>query len=238
MRVLALLIWFTAIHSADMTWIRDPGPDIVMKCNHGTDMQVAAVNGKLEINPRGNLPAVDEVAKGFEGAHHIRLGPLDVIGIDKGEFGGGLGFVKGKQLELIVTDNVQGFVTVEQQIFALTGLAHLGSQTGKVWHCREDNGQMKVRLISMLPGTPYTWITHKNSLLILTSSALVSFSTDLEGSFDEMSVHNCDGFWSALYPNSMVQIGDDFYVGARSCVLRFSKPKEGKRTVIELGQVK
>lgn len=78
-----------------------------------------------------------------------------LIGVDKGEFGGGLRFrpLSGKEVELS-EDNVTAILPIPDGAIVFFGLAHLSLNRGHAMRLREHEGVWSLSFIDALPGRP------------------------------------------------------------------------------------
>lgn len=106
-----------------------------------TQWQVSALNGELKISEyrREDVqlpPAFKPSEQGWERArkHVLKFNDGWLVGIDAGEFGGGLWITNkdGSQSKQILMDNVKGIVQTQRGILVFSGLAHLTLDFGDV----------------------------------------------------------------------------------------------------------
>lgn len=95
----------------------------------------------------------------------------DLLGYNRGEWGGGLVFKSRKtdSLRLIIDDNIKSVYPVKNGFIVLTGLAHLSYDGGSVYCVHRDiNDNFITRKLHTLPSSP------KQSQLLKNGEVIVS----------------------------------------------------------------
>ena len=140
------------------------------------------------------------------------------VGYNYGEFGGGLIFIPIDGSEYRVFDEkVRGFFAINDRIYVLIGLAHLGFSYGSIYElvCVGDIFEEKWEVVEILDicYAPEAFILVNNILYIATSDTLIAIK---DGKISDTLVENA--FWRGLYPNSMVYANNSIFIGMRSGV--------------------
>jgi hypothetical protein len=141
-----------------------------------------------------------------------------LIAFWQGEFGGSLYWfdTRGKTRKLVANAKIVQFIKRDSKIYAMEGLAHMGMSYGSIVEIAKVNEEWAISEYLRLPFAPYTaQLDPNNNLIIVTSGNLLLI--DKDGNVDTLT----KGFWSDLYPNSMVRDKDVLYVGMRKGVFRF-----------------
>jgi hypothetical protein len=156
-----------------------------------------------------------------EERHVIRVSDGWLIGINLGEFGGGLWWFDsgGKRSKKLSNDNVVGFASTSNGVLVLAGLAHLSLDEGKVLRVTEGaNGNRKVEPLVDLGSAPDTFAMESTgAMLVLTRAGLVRVNTT--GKTEQLMKTN----YQLLYPNSMTLSGSGVIsIGMRHFVTRLT----------------
>jgi hypothetical protein len=149
--------------------------------------------------------------------HALRTAHGWLLGIDHGEFGGGLWWTgpDGSAARKLLPNNVHGIVSGEHGALVLTGLAHMGLDQGKLYLVEGEPPANVGHPIADLAGAPHAFTSKPDgSILVVTNSALVDISP--AGSVKQLHQYKLNG----LYPNSIVLKKDGtIYIGMRFFVL-------------------
>lgn len=144
-----------------------------------------------------------------------------LVGFDKGEWGGALGWFdkKGKGCLKVFDGQVVKIAKVNNQIFAIEGLAHLSTSRGSVLKINRNKGRWEVEKYLDLPFAPEgLGVDSNNNMIIVTSNNLIKVKKD-----KNVEVLIKDGFWSyGLYPNSLIIKDDVVFIGMRKGILKYN----------------
>ncbi|ASD66098.1 hypothetical protein [Pseudoalteromonas piscicida] len=146
-------------------------------------------------------------------------GTVKYVGIDHGEFGGGLYLNEYKQNEKpFFSANIRALVPINGDLYIISGLAHMSFSGGAIHVIRDYRNPSTPIQITLLPDAPEA-ITIEDSwrgakkIVIAGHSSLMEFTPDTDF---EIVVFNA--FWGSLYPTSIVQYKKSYYIGIRSGV--------------------
>ena len=110
------------------------------------------------------------------------------------------------------------FIKRDSSIYAIEGLAHMGSSDGGIVELKKNNGNWTITDYLRLPFAPYAaQLDVKNNLVIVTSDNLISI--DRNRNVDTLIKQ---GFWADLYPTSIVIKDNIVYIGMRQGILKFN----------------
>ncbi|GEO02542.1 hypothetical protein AAE02nite_02060 [Adhaeribacter aerolatus] len=149
---------------------------------------------------------VKEVEKGF------------LIGLNHGEFGGGLLFVSNDGL---TSYKIGEFLRIKDifewnsRIYAIEGLAHLGSSNGQIIEIFKENGSWKYKTLSKLIEAPALIAKANNQQIIITSQYILRLTANLE--IEE--ILKAPFYWGVLYPSSIHIENKTLYLAMRQGVL-------------------
>lgn len=179
---------------------------------------------RAALPPAINLRGAAIGAKGSRSIEQVDDGWL--IGFDAGEFGGGLWWFAsdGKSRKRLASDNITGFARTANGVYAVTGLAHMGFESGKVLQIGAGAaGNRQIKTLVDLGFAPQTFaVESDDSLLILTTRALIRVKT--AGATERLLTVN----FGRLYPNSMVILPSNvIYAGMRHFVVRLTPIENG-----------
>jgi len=140
-------------------------------------------------------------------------------GVDDGEFYfGEIVFYSDSGEEYqILDENFRGFYTVNNKIYVLTGLAHMGSDEGCVYLIFYQNDKWVVKKIINLKSCPNVFMQHNDETYIVTGKGIVIIKD--EKIVDELI---SDAGWGCLYPHSILMFNDSLFVGMRGGVYEFN----------------
>lgn len=213
-----------------------PTRENLWKANHSKEHWVITkTNESIKIKPNDfnyfkgdSLPfGQKEVAKKLNNQYSIRavkkVQDGYIIGLNKGEFGGGLWFLSadGKSsYEIIPYRRIHQIFEFNNKLFVIEGLAHLGSNNGNLLELRKE-GNWQVSQTYKLPGAPRFIIEEKDNILIVTSEYLMSFNK-----YKKLNqVLKAPFYWGSLYPSSAIIVDNDIYIAMRKGILKISKFK-------------
>jgi hypothetical protein len=246
--VLAPTLLPTPVHAQILTipggWISTAEPSgpfeehsKLFEANHSRhEWRVSAPTGQLEIRDDGNrtheersvFPPHFHRTKDMIGrAMTVRAGDDWLVGLDAGEFGGGLWWTNqdGGRTKLLTRENVRAFVPRDKDVLVFTGLSHMGYDQGAAYLFRSTDDDGEITHITNLDSAPSAALLENNgSVLIAVSNGVVTLGPD--GSVvrlykqEEMPI---------LYPNSVAgEESDAIFVGMRFYVLRLHRRADGK----------
>jgi hypothetical protein len=151
--------------------------------------------------------------------------PVDngwLLGFDAGEWGGSLWWFSkdGKEKYRISVDQVVQFLTMDSEVYALEGLAHMTISRGKVLQLsrgKERNGRWTARTFVVLPEAPAVAVRWGADLIVVIYSGLVRVRKN-----GTMEVLLSQTFWGSLYPNSIaIDHQGSLYIGMRQGVAKW-----------------
>lgn len=142
-----------------------------------------------------------------------------LVGLHKGEFGGGLYFIKSDGLDgYKIADhlNIRNIFEYKARYFALEGLAHLGSQRGQIIEIFQEDNVWKYKPMSALIEAPALITDFGNEKLIVTSQYILKLGEDLKVT----EVLKAPFYWGMLYPSSILVDNTDLYLAMRQGLLK------------------
>jgi HEAT repeat protein len=145
---------------------------------------------RAPVQPLANAPFTIKVRRKdgrMQREEHIGI-TIDggyLIATDNGERGGALEFVDpGGNVQLIAQENTMAIYRVDDDIFAVTGPAHLSAKAGFIQKLRKSaGGQWTVEKWRTLPGAPrISWLLKTRKILVscLGGIVLVSLNGEME----------------------------------------------------------
>jgi len=141
-----------------------------------------------------------------------------IVGINRGEFGGGLFFISQNGLE---NYQIAGYLRIKEifefnsRIYAIEGVAHLGSNYGKVIEIYKDT-MWKCKIVSDLIEAPILTAKYKKEQIIVTSQYILKMTKN--GQIEQ--ILQSPFFWGALYPSSFFIEKNDIYLAMRQGILK------------------
>ncbi|TKB96292.1 hypothetical protein [Pedobacter cryophilus] len=145
-----------------------------------------------------------------------------LVGINKGEFGGGLYFVKDNGLAVYQISgnlNIKGFFEFNNRIFAIEGLAHMGLNRGKIIEIFKEDKTWKCKSITDLIETPAIIADYKDEKIIVTSQYILKLDKQL----NIFEVLKSPFYWGILYPSSILVDNDNLYLSMREGILKIKE---------------
>ncbi|MFD2824441.1 hypothetical protein ACFS5M_12235 [Lacinutrix iliipiscaria] len=203
------------------------------KANHSKeDWVILKTNDSIKIKPNDynyfkgdSLPfGQKEVAKKLNNQYSIRavkkVEDGYIIGLNKGEFGGGLWFLSedgNSSYEIMPYKRIHQILEFNKKLYVISGLAHMGSNYGNLLELkREEN--WRVSKTYKLPGAPNLMIREKENVLIITSEYLMSFNK-----YEKLiEILKAPFYWGVLYPSSAIIIDNHIYIAMRKGILKIS----------------
>jgi hypothetical protein len=198
-----------------MGWIEadppKPGTGEWMKSNQGNAFIVRMEEDLLVRVPEDGELDPSEVV--FE------AGPIKYIGLNRGEFGGGLYInAVGQGEEPFFPGNIVALVPLGDDLYVIEGLAHMGTNGGSIHAIRNFKEPSAPERITLLPSAPEAVLVDttndKPIIVIVGHDSLMIFEPD-----KRLRVIHHDAFWGSLYPSSLVKYHEYYVFGIRGGVV-------------------
>ncbi|BDD10848.1 hypothetical protein FUAX_32800 [Fulvitalea axinellae] len=204
---------YEANHSKDNWLIEKVGERIIIekdlyKRTEAPELPFSSKKIASTLNKRSTVKHIHKVKDGY------------LLGYNSGEFGGGLYFISnngehGYAIEQ--SQRIRQFISFNNKIFALEGLAHLGTSQGCLLELKKE-GKWVISKKITLPDSPDYGIQHKDELLIVSSEHVVSFNRKEELN----TVLKAPFYWGMLYPSSAIIDDNSLYIAMRKGILKIS----------------
>jgi hypothetical protein len=217
------------------TWKSHPIPsneDTLYQYNHSPDNWIVfKKDNEIHAVLQARKPQADDLPFAIERTPeypwYTTRGHRSAVKVDDGylvaffagEFGGHLHWFSddGQKRKLISGALICQFIKRGNKIYAIEGLAHLSSSRGSVVELKKTGDKWGVSTYRELPFAPYACqLDASNNMIIVTSGNLLS--VDMRGNMNTLIN---DGFWSHLYPTSVVIHNNVCYVGMRKGIFKF-----------------
>jgi hypothetical protein len=143
-----------------------------------------------------------------------------IVGINKGEFGGGLWFVSQSgdvAYELAKRLNIVKIFEYKSRIFAIEGLDHMGFPRGNVIEIYQDT-TWKYKVLHRLTDAPYLIRRHNDHLIIVASGSIYKIDKNLKIS----TLLKAPFSWNMLFPSSVLFDQEDIYLAMRGGILKIA----------------
>lgn len=190
--------------------LASPSREALNRMNHHVDanfdgykVQILDNTIYVELNSRDNW--------GDQIIHKVEDGYFE--GMNRGEFGGYLKFYNDFNEYQILNTNVNFMVEINDQIYVLSGLAHLGLDTGYMYRIEKEEDVWTAKKILDIGSAPYVILADESRLYIVASSKVIMIENE---EIKEVMVENA--FWEGLYPNSVVIYDNKLLIGMRGCI--------------------
>ena len=240
MKIKALIFFLTLCNLClaqvpDLTnWIIDtlPTDDRIYPANNSNDNWIFSKSGdKWEIvrnsfkREKGDSfpfspDFIDRNLKEIKGNRFVKkTSDGYLVGLNKGEFGGGLYFIKPDGLngyEMAGYLNIHNIFEYNSKYFAIEGLAHLGGQRGQIIEIFKVDTVWKYKSLTSLVEAPALITDYNNEKIIVTSQYILKFSKD----FKVSEILKSPFYWGMLYPSSILIDKSDIYLAMRKGVLK------------------
>lgn len=153
-----------------------------------------------------------------------------LVGFNRGEWSGALYWYSdnGKEKYLIKDKNVHNILQLDDRIYITQGLAHLGGDFGTVSEIAFNKNKWFVAKTEKLSGCPFQSTVFNDKLLIITTKNIVLANTYLQ-----LTEKIENGFWSGLYPNSVITEKNTAYIGMRGGILKVNLENGNKDWLTE-----
>jgi hypothetical protein len=148
----------------------------------------------------------------------VRNGYL--IGVNNGEFGGGLYFVSknGKKSYTIAPYiKVRKIFKYNSNIYVSSGLAHLGGNYGKISELKIKKGKWKLINSTKLIGQPTLTFLHNDLVYIITSQYVLKLNKEMS---EYVQVLKAPVYWGVLYPSSTFVSKKDLFISMRKGIMK------------------
>ena len=182
---------------------------------------------KLPASLKEHILKNRNIGKGLGGYLHIESYENGwLVGSDAGEWGGKLFWFSedASQKTELLNDNVRGIARVGNNVVILSGLAHLGTDEGKIYRLvHGENGSLKTQLIIDLKTQPQGFLVDNDKRILVTLNNKILQLNPL-GETEVLKETN----FESLYPNSMaITSSGVVYVGMRLFIVRFVPGENG-----------
>lgn len=163
---------------------------------------------------------IDRNMKEIKGSRFVKKTPDGfLVGLNKGEFGGGLYFIKtdgkdGYQMANFL--NIHSIFEYNSKYFSIEGLAHLGGQRGQIIEIFKEDELWKYKSLTKLIEVPDLVADYNNGKIIVTSQYILRFGQDLKVT----EILKSPVYWGMLYPSSILIDRDDIYLAMRQGILK------------------
>lgn len=239
-----ILIFFLTLYNLceaqvpDLTnWKIDtlPTGDRIYPANHSQDNWIFSKSGENWAIVRNNFKRekgdsfpftpdfIDKNLKEIKGNRFVKkTSDGYLVGLNKGEFGGGLYFIKPDGLdgyEMAGYLNIHNIFEYNSKYFAIEGLAHLGGQRGQIIEIFKADTVWKYKSLTSLIEAPALITDYNNENIIVTSQYILKFGKDLKVS----EILKSPFYWGMLYPSSILIDNNDLYLAMRQGVLKIKK---------------
>lgn len=140
---------------------------------------------KLKLPALPPPPGLHVKIKAHDGALHVKerrgiqIGDGYLVGTDNGEWGGEIAFIDGDgNSHLVAHENTEAIYKTAAGIFAVTGLAHMGANSGFIFKIQKGAGQQwTAEKWRALPGAPrFSRLLENGSLFVSCHGGIVLVS--------------------------------------------------------------
>ena len=226
---------FCDAQAPDLTnWKIDtlPTGDRIYPANNSQDNWIFSKSGENWVIVRNNFKRekgdsfpfspsfIDKNLKEITGNRFVKK-TLDgyLVGLNKGEFGGGLYFIKTQGLdhyEMANYLNIHNIFEYQSKYFAIEGVAHLGAQRGQILEIYKEDTVWKYKSLTRLIEAPALITDYNKEKIIITSQYILKFAKD----FKISEILKSPFYWGMLYPSSILIDKNDLYLAMRQGVLK------------------
>lgn len=233
--ILSVISSFCSAQIPDLTnWKIDtiPTGERIYTANHSrndwtfafTGLKWAIVQNSFNREKGDSFPFspdfIDKNLKQIKGSRFVKKTDDGyLVGLNKGEFGGGLYFIKPNGLEgyeIARYLNIHHIFEYQTKHFAIEGLAHLGVERGQIIEIFKADTVWKYKTLTTLTEAPKLITDYNNEKLIVTSQYILKFGKDLK----LKQVLKAPIYWGMLYPSSILVNSSDLYIAMRQGVLK------------------
>jgi hypothetical protein len=163
---------------------------------------------------------IDKNLKEIKGNRFVKkIADGFLVGLNKGEFGGGLYFIENDGLagyEIANFLNIQSIFEYDSKYFSIEGLAHLGGQRGQIIEIFKEDKLWKHKTITRLVEAPALIADYNKEKIIVTSQYILKFGPDIKVT----EILKSPLYWGMLYPSSIIVDKNDVYLAMRKGVLK------------------
>jgi hypothetical protein len=173
--------------------------------------------GKVKINPNNNF--IQTLKGKFNKLQKsMKLPNGAIFGTDKDEWGGELIFVNDSvEYKILEYENIRGIIEFNNEIYILTGLAHLSSYRGKIIKLGINNDKWEYKSSIELDSPPEMYAIVDKKLYIVTYHGLFVF----DGNNIQQLLNK--QYWYGLYPNSIYANDKIIGIGMSCCIAIINK---------------
>jgi hypothetical protein len=163
---------------------------------------------------------IDRNLKEIKGSRFVKKIPDGfLVGLNKGEFGGGLYFIKIDGMDgyqMASSLNIHSIFEYNSRYFSIEGLSHLGGQRGQIIEIFKEDELWKYKSLTKLIEAPDLIADYNNEKIIVTSQYILRFGKDLKIT----EILKSPVYWGMLYPSSIIVDRNDIYLAMRHGILK------------------
>lgn len=142
-----------------------------------------------------------------------------IEGVDTGEFGGEVTFHSDAESYVLVDDNFRGFVKIGDSLYLLTGLSHMGLDSGYMYKLDFKASRWTAQKVLNLDACPQSFLVVGDTLYVTTSKKLLKIKSE-----HSRTLVRC-GFWDGLYPTTMEYYNNSLIIGMRGGIYTYHLSK-------------
>jgi hypothetical protein len=143
-----------------------------------------------------------------------------LVGLNRGEFGGGLYFINPNGLygyEIAPYLRINKIFEYKKKYFAIEGLAHLGGNSGQIIEIFKKDTFWQYKSFRDLVESPALITDYKNEKIIVTSQYILKFGKN----FKVKQILKSPIYWGMLYPSAiLIDNNTDIYLAMRKGILK------------------
>lgn len=164
---------------------------------------------------------IEEKEKGNKVDLEIEAGKI--IGINNGEWGGGLYFrtkkLQKKPVE-IKPGNIVDIIKFKNKIYFTQGLVHMGINNGALYELINQKNSFTYFKMAELGDAPAAITSFENKIFIISHKNFYEINTNENNKITKIFENQ---FWKGLYPNSIVAFDErNIFAGMRSGILKIN----------------
>jgi hypothetical protein len=181
------------------------------KLNYGMDFRVLDDKNSLQIE-KAPQESTSSLAA-FNGT---------LVGVDHGEWGGELTYVaNGKKGITVKQGNVKFLFEYKGQVYFIESLAHGLYNGGALFRLLLKGTSIEYEKVMDFDDAPQAMLIYGGDLLIASFGSFCRIHN-----FDKETIFK-DTFWESLYPNSLITLNNNIYMGIRGGYVRIDLKSKG-----------
>jgi len=201
------------------TKIKIPESFIETQMSHNLNNELHHSKFRFSVKNNNGKLIIEDGSRKIRSELKIENGTL--IGFDGGEWGGRLIYKpfdnRKKEITVIEKGNIKHLYQLDNKIYFIVGIAHLGLSKGAIFELQIKNNKFTYKKVIELDDAPEIFDIYKNKLYIASQNSFYVIEKL------EKRIIFKNTLWNNLYPNSIAIFDErNIFLGIRSGIVKLN----------------